>query len=599
MPDEVVEKYGILFPAEMPEPLIELKCWKHWREPSYREGDIRDPWECFWRGVYGLLPRDEFVRHTWAEQHVYDWTTEDFVITWGCASSGKSNDYGLITLLDWWTDPQDTVSILASTTLNMLKLRSFESVVRYFHKIRRYAPFAMPGRLSKTTTAVLLDEDDDVSVDVTDKASIRGVAVSEGAEEEARSKLQGAHLPYVRLILDELAQMRPAAMSVRTNLAIGARNFKLVGLCNIDSFTDLAGRHCIPDSPNGYEDLDPDSALEWRSQFGKVRRHDGLQSPAILEENGATKYPFLLNKETLDNLLKQVGGNWDDPQLWTMVRAWPPMQGKQQTLLTMVEAIQGNALQKVEWYDLPAITVLGVDPAFSEDGNRPVIQPLQLGYDKNLQLRISCLPKIYMEISASSPLPITAQVSNQVAEVAKRMGVSSKFIGVDDAATQSVADWLHYNHGMIVQRFCANSSASQLPIAVADPQKADERYYNLGTELWAAAAGFIRAGQLRSIDPVALNQLVSRPTEPDKRPLRLVSKKRKVKDGGSGSKSPDDMDALGFAVGVVRFVLNIFAGATRIPEKYVVGEAPVSHGGKNLKHIARKYDLDSRSYGRT
>ena len=291
------EKYGMLWPEALPDPLIDLKVWKHWREPEYKACTEKEPWECFWRAIYSLIPRKEFVRHEWSSQHVYDWTTERFIITWGCASASKSNDYGLLTLIDWMVDPNETVAIMASTSLQMLKLRSYESVLRYFHVVKANRQFDMPGKLRKTDSAIILDDDDDIGAS-TDKASIRGVAVAEGTEQEARAKLQGAHLPYVRLILDELSQMRPAAMRVRTNLSIGSKDFKLVGLCNPDSFTDLAAQYSKPDLPGGFAAIDPETTHEWSSPYGKVRRHDGLLSPAILHPE-RKDLGFLLTQENL------------------------------------------------------------------------------------------------------------------------------------------------------------------------------------------------------------------------------------------------------------------------------------------------------------
>jgi hypothetical protein len=953
-----VNKYGLYFPDDTPEALIELMCWKHWREPEYQTGNLKDPWECFWRGIYEILPREDFVRHRWAEEHTHDWTTENFVITWGAASSGKaqpldsvvytpsgprtmgemqvgdrviaqdgntaevilthdvgqqeeyrvtfkdgsstlcagthlwevesrshhgwsrphvvttawlagqkavtnfsvpvcqpvyferrsvdippylmgafigdgcfggssgdgqlrfsaaeaeivnqvrsallpgyvlkevgkadymlvkeskhqgraineyiqackryglwgklafdkfipadylynaepvrwellrglldtdgtcckmggvsfstcspqlaadvkllvqslggvaaistkspfyrgkngekingrtaynvsvsqlnkaelfkvrrkqdrvrsknrftgrryiasvertgrsvpmkcitidhprglyltdgfivthnSNDFGLLSLVDWMIDPTETVTILASTTLSMLKLRSYESVVRYFKKIQRYSPFKMPGKIRKTDSAILLDDEDD-SVDATDKASIRGVAVAEGTEEEARAKLQGAHLPYVRLILDELAQMRPAAMAVRTNLAIGAKDFKLIGLCNIDSFTDLAGRHSIPLIDGGFKALDPDVDEEWRSQYGKVRRHDGLRSPAIMEPH-RTDLSFLLTKPVLDQLVAQEGGNMDAPQIWTMVRAWPPSQGKSQTLLSMTEVIKHEAMSDVTWQTKPAVRVMGIDPAFSERGNRGVMQVIEVGYDINGLLKLNFLSPRYIKVDASSRRPVLEQVGEQIAEYAIEilspglmLGVRSAelaslghLIGVDDSATQSVADFMMTQYGMQVRRFSANKAASEMKISVHDPMSAKERFYNQGAELWAATAAFVRADQIRGFPSAAADQLTSRPTDPDKRPLRLISKKARVSDGGTGSDSPDDMDAVGFAVGVLRFYLNLVAGAGSISAKFddSSGFGP-RYGTMDLREKARKFDLDSVAY---
>lgn len=590
------EKYGMGWPEDMPDALIDLKVWKHWREPEYAACTEKEPWECFWRAIYSLVPRKEFVRHEWSEQHVYDWTTEKFVITWGAASSGKSNDYGLLTLIDWMTDPNETVSILASTSLQMLKLRSYESVLRYFQVVKRYASaYDMPGKLRKTDNAIILDEDDELGV-ATDKASIRGVAVAEGTEQEARTKLTGAHLPYVRLILDELSQMRPAAMRVRTNLSIGAKDFKLVGLCNPDSFTDLAAQYSKPILPGGFAAIDPETTHEWYSPYGKIRRHDGLRSPAILYPE--KKLTFLLTKEKLDDIRKDVGGNEDDPEFWTMVRGFPPAQGKKQTLLSMTEVLRSGSTEDVTWMGAPSVTVLGCDPAFSEGGNRAVMQAIEIGIDKNNQVKLSCLEPRYARIDASSAIPVTDQVGDAIKEYAEELGVKPELIGVDDSATQSVADYLQSKHFMTVRRFVSNAAASDMPLSKGDVRKASDRFKNQSTELWAAVAAFVRAGQLRNVPLVAMEQLCGRLLERVGVLRRLLSKKKSTREGNElkAGESPDEQDALSIAIGVVRFVLNMQAGADTISNKYAGPWGRRPGGPSGFRRLAQRYDLDARAY---
>lgn len=590
------EKYGMGWPEDMPDALIDLKVWKHWREPEYAACTEKEPWECFWRAIYSLVPRKEFVRHEWSEQHVYDWTTEKFVITWGAASSGKSNDYGLLTLIDWMTDPNETVSILASTSLQMLKLRSYESVLRYFQVVKRYASaYDMPGKLRKTDNAIILDEDDELGV-ATDKASIRGVAVAEGTEQEARTKLTGAHLPYVRLILDELSQMRPAAMRVRTNLSIGAKDFKLVGLCNPDSFTDLAAQYSKPILPGGFAAIDPETTHEWYSPYGKIRRHDGLRSPAILYPE--KKLTFLLTKEKLDDIRKDVGGNEDDPEFWTMVRGFPPAQGKKQTLLSMAEVLRSGSTEDVTWMGAPSVTVLGCDPAFSEGGNRAVMQAIEIGIDKNNQVKLSCLEPRYARIDASSAIPVTDQVGDAIKEYAEELGVKPELIGVDDSATQSVADYLQSKHFMTVRRFVSNAAASDMPLSKGDVRKASDRFKNQSTELWAAVAAFVRAGQLRNVPLVAMEQLCGRLLERVGVLRRLLSKKKSTREGNElkAGESPDEQDALSIAIGVVRFVLNMQAGADTISNKYAGPWGRRPGGPSGFRRLAQRHDLDARAY---
>lgn len=593
--NDLREKYGLLWPEDMPDALVDLKVWKHWREPEYAACTEKEPWECFWRAVHSLIPKKEFVRHEWSEQHIYDWTTERFIIVWGCASSSKSNDHGLLTLLDWMVDPQDTVAILASTSLQMLKIRSYESVLRYFHHVKQYAKFEMPGKLRKTDSAIILDEDDDLGA-ATDKASIRGVAVAEGTEQEARAKLQGAHLPYVRLILDELSQMRPAAMRVRTNLSIGAKDFKLVGLCNPDSFTDLASLHSKPLLPGGFAAIDPENTHEWRSQYGKIRRHDGLRSPAIIHPE--RNLSFLLTSEKLDEIRKDTGNNEDDPEFWTMVRGFPPAQGKRQTLLSMTEVLRSAATEDVTWLGAPSVTVLGCDPAFSEGGNRSVMQAVEIGFDKNNQLKLSCLEPRYARIDASSAIPVTDQVGDAIKEYADELGVKPQLVGVDDSATQSVADYLQSKHFMTVRRFVSNAKASDIPLAKGDVRKASDRFQNQSTELWAAVAAFVRAGQMRNVPLVAMEQLCGRLLERVGVVRRLLSKKKSTREGNDlkAGESPDEQDALSIAVGVARFVLNMQAGADTLSDKYAGQWGRRPGGPSGLKRLAQRHDLDARAY---
>ena len=589
--------HGLAFPEEMPDALCELKIWKHWREPDYAACTEKEPWECFWRAIYFLVPEKEFVRNEWSEQHVKDWTTEEFVITWGCASACKSNDYGLLAVVDWMVDPKETVTILASTSVGMLKLRSYESVLRYFQLIKAHAPWQMPGKLRKTDDAIILDDDDDLGA-TTDKASIRGVAVSDGTDNEARTKLAGAHLPYVRLILDELSQMKPAAMKVRTNLSIGARDFKLCGLCNPDSFTDLAAQYSKPLLPGGFAAIDPETTTSWRSQYGLVRRHDGLRSPAIIEKDGAKRFPFLLTPARLKQILDEHEGNEDDPEVWTMVRGFPPAQGRKQTLISMAEILRSGATGDVKWSYAPSATVLGVDPAFSDGGNRAAMYALEIGIDVDNLVKLSWREPRYIKIESSSGVPVTEQVGNAVAEYAAELGVPANLIGIDDSATQSVADHMQTVHNMVVRRFVSNAKCSEMLIASGDKLKANERYYNQITELWAATAAFARRGQMRNFPLAAAEQLSSRIMEPGKRPLRLLSKKATKAEGSElkSGESYDDQDAASYAIGIARFVLNMMAGSDTLPAK--VGSAspfgvPVSGG---LRRTARKYDLDARAY---
>jgi hypothetical protein len=92
MADTYKRKYGLDWPKEVSDFQIELTCAKKWREKVFLSGSLTDPADHMLRAIRMVFPPGNslFVISPWTEQHVYDWTHEDFCITWGCASSSKA-----------------------------------------------------------------------------------------------------------------------------------------------------------------------------------------------------------------------------------------------------------------------------------------------------------------------------------------------------------------------------------------------------------------------------------------------------------------------------------------------------------------------------
>ena len=117
-------RYGCDWPAEMSDPLIGMTIGKKWTQFRAQGIEFKDPWVPLLDAAKALIPDQYFKVPPWTEEHFHDWVmAEKGCITWGCASCGKSNDYGLLMLLDWITDPYDTVIRLGSTDKQSLKSR--------------------------------------------------------------------------------------------------------------------------------------------------------------------------------------------------------------------------------------------------------------------------------------------------------------------------------------------------------------------------------------------------------------------------------------------------------------------------------------------
>lgn len=503
--------------------------------------------------------------------------TDSFIAT------HNSNDYGLLTLMDWAVDPSETISVLASTTKAMLKVRSFESVTRYFKQLKANRQYAIPGLIAKSLTAIINDESEDETA--TEKASIRGVAVAEGTEEEANSKLRGAHLPYVRLVLDELSQMRAAAMSVRTNMAIGARNFKVVGLTNIDSFYDLAGQYSTP--LDGWGSVGPDTHF-WRTQWGIVRRHDGTLSPAITEPDGDKKYPHLLTKKVLDQIVAQEGGNWDAPQIWTMIRAWPPAEGKKQVVMTEAEIASWHMHEDgVIWGNKAPVVIGGLDPAFVSGGDNCILQLAEAGWTQGGGFVIRFLDTHRLKIEASTGEPAIYQIVRQVKEHAFASGLQPENLAVDDSGTQSVADVIDREWAPGCMRVSFGAKPDDSPVSEVNPQPQSKRYRDMATALWYSMREYGSHDQIRRLPVVAGRQFSLRGLEKSSIPIQLISKAKLKKLIHT---SPDEGDACALALCIPRYRMGIYPGATTERRSGL-------YGASFSTDIARRYDLDGAGTG--
>jgi hypothetical protein len=559
-------KYGFDFPAETSDPQIELLIWKKWREAPYCEL-VTGPQaaEHGLRAARALFTRDQLTISPWTEDHFLDWTTEDFIMTIGGASCSKSNDYGLLVMLDWITDPTETYTAMASTTKEMLQVRSYESVIRYFRHLKRNPYFVPPGREIESKTMLINRGDDDSDeADATVKASIRGVAVLEGSKEKARARLQGAHLPYVRLVLDEMAQMPEAAVAARTNLSIGCRNFKFAGLANPDSFHDLASQHCTPDDPRGWNSVSSETG-EWRSVYGKVRHHNGEKSPSITEEDGETKYPYLITQSRIDDIVRENRGNADSPDYWTMVKGYPPPEGTTLTVLSNKDLVAFSVQEQPDWHPEhihAQIRVAGFDPAFTNGGDNAVLQTGVVGLLRSGRYALALEEPLYMAIKASEERPITYQLSDQVISILAARGIPVSMLAIDDSGTQSVADIVQVESHVAPIRCDFGSRASEDPISKVNATPAYKRVANQVAEIWVLFAELARNGQVRGLGAVPAAQITSRAFAEGKRPQRLEMKSDFKKR--TGNSSPDEGDAVALCALAARKAAGLFPGSDEI-----------------------------------
>lgn len=602
--------YGVDWPPELGDDNIRLIIAKKWREFKEDLGiEFKDPWVPLLDAAKHLFA--DYLKITeWTEQHFHDWVMEPMLITWGCASSGKSNDTGALFVLHWVTDPYDTVILVGSTTRDALRLRTWESIERYFQvlkNIEKTTGVAVPGKLVPTSCTIVNNRDysDDPSA-CGGKAGLHGVALNDGG------KLQGAHLPYVVLGIDELATIynHQDVLTTIENLQI-AKDFRFVGLANPESWSNPSCQYAIPET--GINSVTVDTGC-WRSTFGCfVRHHDGMKSPCVKNPALAKEFPFLTQQRHIDAALKRAGGNMDAPHFWKMVRGFPLPSGNDgQVVLDEAIARKNRAMDPGPPFD-PATwcaTGAGIDPAWTENGDNACYARCWVRRDawgKPYLDYTNGLRKLTLNASEFNVRPAVAQMRDQVVDIMREpYSAQFKYTAVDASGNQGLADDLIIYRGAVdIMALNFATRSSETPLRAFDDRLIKDLIYDRGTEAWCVLAEFIRAGMVRGLPPEVISQLTRRRFASKmvkdatgmKRPagavnpLRLESKEDYC--ARTHDHSPDEADACAMAALAIKERIGL------LPFGYVVSlpgqEAPQEQPGVTIQQIVNPASGDDYS----
>ena len=577
------KRHGVDWDPNMSDILIDLTVAKKHREYESEYGiTFKDPWVPMIDAARALVSKDYFTVSPWTEEHFHDYVVFQEAITWGCGSSSKSNDFGLLSVLDWITDPYATVTIIGSTTKVDLRLRIWEAVVRYHSAIRNNDKgFTIPGVASEVGFMISNEKDEDSPESAGKKSAILGRALNEDG------RLIGAHLPYVRVIVDELATISnyDAIDQGLSNLSIGARDFRFYGLANPKSWDDPSCKYCLPEA--GVEvNVDTGSWTSTRGIF--VRHHDGLKSPAYLNPELSKKYPYLMSRKQVESNLRRVDGNSDAPLFWEQTRGFPLAFGSAvpTVLDPLVASANGCGSPPPAPFSgerTPIGLAGGADPAWSEGGDDAIYQGVNVfEQDGKVYLDFSGRTR-KIPVSATSKVPVTQQQRDFVLnEIRAAGGPEIDKLAVDSSGNQGLSDAISMSVGMGLLAVNNSNSASAAPLKRHDPTPANTLIRDRGTESWMVLAEFCRAGQAFGLPQGALSALVQRrfalrpkSSEPVT-PLRLEAKEEFAKRFKG---SPNEADACALAALAVKERLGVMPFGTAssprpegiIPEAYGTG----------------------------
>ena len=506
----------------------------------------------FWRLCDELwnkkdLPEPLMVRHPWADEMIKSVIDNKYVAIGGAANSGKSHTMAAWGILNWMADPQNTLILLTSTTLREARKRIWGSVISLLSVIDNF-PFKI--RDSIGNVAYLTENGT-----LIERAGLSLIAAEKSKTREAVGKFIGIKQKRVFLICDELSELSEAILQAGLSNLSKNQEFNMIGMSNPNSRFDAFGSWSKP--LDGWSSINPDLDETWTTKWGGTYiRFDGEKSPNII--SGETKYPWLPTEEKISEDRDLLGEN--SRGYMRMVRAVFFDSDETDAIYNESEIDRSGGMDRVSWNTKP-IAIAGLDPAFTNGGDRTILYTGLVGYDDNGQYVCELGEAVQINDDATNKsLPRTYQIVEQVISICKKRKISPDNLAVD--ATGAGAPFCDVLAGQWSDQFLRVSfggKASDKKVSVSSKKIGHETYMNRVSELWWVGKELLRTRQLFGISTDLAKELVSRKYDMVKSGSFRVKIEPKVDFKARFGASPDLADAAFLCLDLARQRHNLVA----------------------------------------
>ena len=446
-------------------------------------------------------------------------------------NSGKSHTLAGYGIIRWLSSPKDTLVLFTSTTLREARKRVWGSVISLLSVVEG-APINVRDSIG---SANYVDEKGQTF----DRAGLSLIAAERSRTREAIGKFIGLKQKHVLLIGDELGELSPAI----TNAALSnlSKNpvFEFKGASNPASRFDAFGEWSTP--KDGWETVTPEMDDEWRTKWGgKYIRLDGERSPNVAA--GEVLYPFLPTIEKIAEDKALLGEK--SRAYYRMVRAVFFDSDETEGIYSESELVSGGAMAKIGFRG-PTTLIAGVDPAFTNGGDRTVMYLARVGQFETGQYGFqfeSCIS--FNDDTTNKAVPRTYQIVHQIRDACIRFGVKPENLAVDATGAGSpFCDVLAGEWSDQFLRVQFGGKASDRRVSMNSKLVGEELYVNRVSELWFVGKEFIRTQQLKGVDLDLAKEMCNRQYEMVKSGTLRVKIESKIDVKARVGASPDLGDA--------------------------------------------------------
>lgn len=507
----------------------------------------------FWRICDELwnhddLPEPMMIRHPWAEEMIRKAIKHKYLAIGGSASSGKSHTMAAWGIVNWLSQPADTLVLMTSTTLREARKRIWGSVMSLLSVVDG-APIRIRDSIGN---AAYVDE----GGTLIERAGLSLIAAEKSKTREAVGKFIGIKQKRVILIGDELSELSEAILQAGlTNLSKNPF-FQMIGMSNPNSRFDAFGVWSEP--KKGWDSIDIQIADEWETKWnGHYLRLDGERSPNILL--GEEKFPWLPTAEKLAEDRALLGA--DSRGYLRMVRAVFFDSDETTGIYSEAELSRSGALGSVDWAEKP-VKVAGIDPAFTNGGDRTIMYTAEVGYTRSGQYACKFLKALHLNDDATNKaIPRTYQIVQQIIDHCKQEGIPPENVAVDSTGAGApfcdvlAGEW----NTTAFQRVTFGGKPSDKRVSMNSRLTGEELYTNRVSELWFVGKELIRTKQIFGISSDLAQEMCARNYELIKSSSLKVKIETKSEFKARFGRSPDLADAAFLALDCARQVLGLVA----------------------------------------
>ena len=491
------------------------------------------------------LPEHMMVRHPWAEEMIRAVIENKYVAIGGAANSGKSHTMAAWAIVNWLSAPRDTLVLITSTTLREARKRIWGSIISLLTVVEG-APMKVRDSIGNVA---YINENGNLI----ERAGLSLIASANA--KDALSKFIGIKQKSVILVGDELSDLSEKILHAGLSNLSKNPSFQLIGMSNPNSRFDAFGVWSEP--LNGWSSINPDTDDRWVTKWGGTYvRFDGERSPNILL--GEVKYPWLPTEEKLSEDRSLLGA--ESRGYMRMVRAIFFDSDETEGIYSEAELSRSGAMNAVDWAGKP-IPVAGLDPAFTNGGDRTILYTGKVGYDQTGQYVCELGEALHLNDDATNKaVPRTYQIVRQVKEACKKRGILPQDVAVDaTGAGAPFCDVLAGEWSDQILRVSFGGKASDRRVSANSKLTGQEMYMNRVSELWFCGKELVRTKQLFGIDNALAKEITARNYEMVKSGTLRVKIESKVDYKSRFGHSPDLADAAFLCLDLARQRHNLVA----------------------------------------